>query len=344
MRTIAFAVFLLLFLPLSACQKHRQPQPTPVTSPPITETPVVADDEEQTQVVEAPAETDDTLVAEEPADGEQDTEEIEADLEDAATEAPLEQVVITTRVGAVIAGGVLSRDQHQVTLQHGTSTLAVAWHDMRLESFQSIHPELYEQLKQQAMERRRQEVEAKQAAGLVQINGVWMTKERAQHALLKTVRLGVLTSVRKTGTTTPTETTVQSGFSSAARRYSSSRITSVTQRGVCTIVIDELRPQHLYQLRAEVVHYLRDRDSGDIKEEALSHSASISNTLNKTIEIESSEFSLETLVQRSRRRGIDRETHGAESYGWAVRIWLNDVKVYEQARASAPIYHIVGRK
>ncbi len=241
-------------------------------------------------------------------------------------------VTLQLRSGKKLSGEVVTKDFEQIVLQTPGGIVTQAWRQCTPATIKALHPALYQRLVKEAQERKKQQEEEMTAKGLVNVGGTWVSKTELVHKQLARVRLFVQTEQTK------------EPFREVAKT-AALRIQERDCKGLLTIKLEGLDPAVTHTLKTVFSHYALDIEEEEtVTDTNVTKTERISNEHTYQVRYETTAFK----QYKGRLRAgwhatssAHKRTVGAESAGWDVSVWLDDVLVFEQKKDGTPQYHHV---
>ncbi len=247
-------------------------------------------------------------------------------------------VTLTLRDGRSLVGDIVAMDDTNVMVRTAAGLQTNAWQRVTVASLKATHPQLYARLMATAKQRQEQHTKAMQAKGLINVGGRWVDQQAYQARARSFVRLKVAFSEDR------------GHYVNAPRVNQDKRVKSRACHAVCTITLDGLHASGTHMLRA--VYSCVATDEGN-ERTVLDHAVQFKHVICGVTSFETNVHS------RSYTQGEEiirfkikdnRGTHtkqqkrktGCSLRGWDVKIWLDDLLVYERACEGNERYYPIG--
>ena len=247
-------------------------------------------------------------------------------------------VTIHLRNGESVTGDIVEKNDQTVTIRTDDGNHTYHWPQLYNRSIKDVHPDLYNRLKQEAIERRKEKEAQMRAKGMVKHEGEWIAREELIRKKLRHVSL----KVRST----------ESGgsFDKVSSTDSTKRYVQDCN-GILEIELSGLDPDADHTVTTVYTHFLRYE--GDYK-------GKDNPTIDKNItkeETVSGQRSFTTkyitsTYQRHKTRlkpgwhyegGGKGQMWGVTSDSWDIKIYLDGALIYEEHPGKSPTYHIVSK-
>ncbi len=247
-------------------------------------------------------------------------------------------MTIKYRDGHALVCDVLAKDDTNLIVRTIKGVQTNTWRQLTSESFKAVHPELYQRLTQQVLERKKQQADEMKAKGMIQVGGKWVDKKTYEKAQLARLRLAVNAAERAGD---------YRKAPNQPRNYSRD-IKMRTSVGELCVKVDGLNHATTNKLKVEVEHFIIWRDSRYTTfnsfgphQEPRNDKVIKSETFCGEISI-ARRYQTPTYEQFQYNWRYDtQERWGYESKGFSLNIWLNGELICEQKRGSKPVYHYV---
>ena len=256
-------------------------------------------------------------------------------------------VTIYLRKGGTVSGELVAKDDTKLVLKTADGETTFPWKKLKNSSIKELHPELYERLKAEAIERKKKKEDEMKAEGLVKVGKQWVPKEEADEQVFSRIQLGV-------------RTTEKAGSFKKQRTTDIGKLHSQECHGLLVISFVGLDAKKSYTLKTTFSHHVKsegDRSKrGNLKAHMMTddnaeRECKIENKRHFRIEYNTSPYYRykETMkggwkIITDSGRKKKRRTWGYDSDGWDISIWLDGKLVYEQKRGEKPTWHLVQRK
>jgi hypothetical protein len=250
-------------------------------------------------------------------------------------------VTIQLRRGGTVTGTVLSKNDTNLVVLTASGEQTLTWPQLSNDSIKEIHPELYERLKQAAIERQQRADEEKRAQGLVQYQGKWIPQEEYDRKIYGRIRIKVATTEKSSS---PEDIGETEGHVTVQEKH----------WGVLRVELQGLDAQTNYVLKTVYTHHLEyDRDDprrgngAPTIDKNVTKTAAIEGQRAFDVEYKTSEY---TSQESKTKKGWhftdgDRRTHtyAIESDDWDIEVYLNGKLVYREKKGGHPEFFLVGR-
>lgn len=251
-------------------------------------------------------------------------------------------VTLELRDGSTVEGEIIRRDNVTLTLKTSDGERVLKWRRLTNKSIQDAVPELFNELKQKALERRqakKEETERKmKEKGMVKVNGTWMTPEDAKYKKYRFISMRV----------TPSEKAPH--FETYEENKYGKRLQSRFCNGVINIDISGMDSHKKYDLKIKSTQHLEYFGNVKYRMEFDIHDESKTNTITQSrVLTGKNRYQLSFDMPKYEQR-VDKSTYrdsdlkyGIESKGFDVTIWIDGDKVYEIEKNGGANYYFVGK-
>jgi len=241
-------------------------------------------------------------------------------------------VTLTYRDGQTAVCDVLAKDDTNLIVRTAKGVQTNSWRQLAPASVKAVHPELFARLKQQALDRQKQQADEMQAKGMILVGGTWVDKKAYEEKALARVRMSVLTteSVGKFEHT--------GGGSSIDKRFRRE------DWGVLKIKLDSLDPARAHALRVKYICYVDM--PGETEELVLNKDTEKKETIDKQ---HGAAFEFRTEPYMEYKEVLKGSWHyagggksqrtNAQIKGWDIKIWLDEKLIFERTRDGKEQYH-----
>ncbi len=243
------------------------------------------------------------------------------------------------RKGGTIEGEVISKDDEKLVIKTAEGEKTFKWRQLKNKSIKEIHPELYEELKAKAIEKKnnKSEKNSKEKKNDIDLSRIRLSVEKTEkNGAFKKIDFEVGDSDDKRS-------------SRVNRAWKSIKLYEKECCGKISIKLNGLDSKKKYTLKTIYSHYIKK--DGNARSLAKTTSSEknvvkknkLSGETSCDIEIVSSPYYQYKEKLKSgyqfKKGNKGKKEYGDKADGWDISIWLDDALIYKEINRQCRTYH-----